>query len=231
MKICTAPSCHSPHHAKGYCNAHYDEFCRAGTKSRSSPWTQEVRERLAGMLLEGLSATQIAARLSPDLRVSKNAVISVVSRDETLKAIGLQGGVNIVRKSRTLYRKRADAEKNAMKREMTVNKRAAGLYNVSGAAVERSALALIAQIPDDTRDLTARMFGDPLPGRRAIDKAHGRSILMMELKPGECKFPVNDAEPGEMHLFCGLPANPDKPYCATHAFLAYRQQTEHRRAA
>lgn len=28
-------------------------------------------------------------------------------------------------------------------------------------------------IPEDTRDLTARTFGDPLPGRRAIDSHQG----------------------------------------------------------
>lgn len=30
-------------------------------------------------------------------------------------------------------------------------------------------------VPDDTRDLTARTFGDPLPGRRAIDRVKGPS--------------------------------------------------------
>ena len=28
----------------------------------------------------------------------------------------------------------------------------------------------VAEIPDDTRDLTARVFGDPLPGRSALDR-------------------------------------------------------------
>ena len=30
--------------------------------------------------------------------------------------------------------------------------------------------ARLAEIPDDTRDLTGLIFGDPLPGRRAIDR-------------------------------------------------------------
>ncbi len=30
--------------------------------------------------------------------------------------------------------------------------------------------ARIAEIPPDTRDLTGRLMGDPIPGRRAIDK-------------------------------------------------------------
>jgi hypothetical protein len=31
--------------------------------------------------------------------------------------------------------------------------------------------ARLAEIPEDTRDLTGRLMGDPLPGRRALDQA------------------------------------------------------------
>lgn len=34
---------------------------------------------------------------------------------------------------------------------------------------KHDAFILMDEIPDDTRDLTARLMGDPLPGRRAID--------------------------------------------------------------
>jgi hypothetical protein len=32
---------------------------------------------------------------------------------------------------------------------------------------------LLKQIPPDTRDLTSRLMGDPLPGRRALDARQG----------------------------------------------------------
>jgi hypothetical protein len=48
-------------------------------------------------------------------------------------------------------------------------KKAAGLQMNSGRSAEADALRLMALIPPDTHDLTARVFGDPLPGRRAID--------------------------------------------------------------
>jgi hypothetical protein len=35
--------------------------------------------------------------------------------------------------------------------------------------------ARLAEIPEDTRDLTAFMFGDPIPGRRAIDFVKGQA--------------------------------------------------------
>jgi len=31
-----------------------------------------------------------------------------------------------------------------------------------------------------------------------------------------CRWPVNAADVGELHLFCGDPAEPARPYCATH---------------
>lgn len=36
--------------------------------------------------------------------------------------------------------------------------------------IQSDAAARLAEIPDDTRDLTARICGDPLPGRSALDK-------------------------------------------------------------
>lgn len=55
-----------------------------------------------------------------------------------------------------------------------------------------------------------------------------KSVPLMALNRGVCKWPVNDAPRGVEHLFCGLPA--DGPYCAHHAGYAYRpgQQGETR---
>ena len=43
-----------------------------------------------------------------------------------------------------------------------------------------------------------------------------------DLEEGECRWPVNDAAPGEEHLFCGLPHGREpheQPYCDCHAAL------------
>lgn len=37
-----------------------------------------------------------------------------------------------------------------------------------------------------------------------------------ELRLNQCRWPVNDAAPGETHLFCGLATQPAKSYCAHH---------------
>jgi hypothetical protein len=46
-----------------------------------------------------------------------------------------------------------------------------GTAPISEATVRRETelAARLAEIPSDTRDLTGRLFGDPLPGRRALD--------------------------------------------------------------
>jgi hypothetical protein len=50
-------------------------------------------------------------------------------------------------------------------------KRPAGRENASGASVKEDAAARLAEIPKDDRSLTARLMGDPLPTRSALDKA------------------------------------------------------------
>jgi hypothetical protein len=70
-----------------------------------------------------------------------------------------------------------------------------------------------------------------VPKPELIEVIPPRFITLMELKRGECKWPVNDAARGELHLFCGTPAEPDKPYCCTHAPLGLGKGTPSERSA
>lgn len=56
--------------------------------------------------------------------------------------------------------------------------------------------------------------------RSPLPEAHlvGRPIAQMS--GFQCRWPVNDAAPGETHLFCGLPT--DAKYCSHHTSRAYR---------
>jgi hypothetical protein len=62
--------------------------------------------------------------------------------------------------------------RSAMNRQLAANKRAAGFHGhaVSTFPADHDARRLMQLIPADTRDLTARLMGDPIPGRRAIDR-------------------------------------------------------------
>lgn len=43
---------------------------------------------------------------------------------------------------------------------------------------------------------------------------------LADLGHRDCRWPVNDATPPALHLFCGERAAEGKPYCTSH--LAYR---------
>lgn len=64
--------------------------------------------------------------------------------------------------------------KRQIEREAAAAKKAAGLRYFGERAKIEDIEARLAEIPYDTRDLTARIFGDPLPGRSALDRMGGR---------------------------------------------------------
>lgn len=53
--------------------------------------------------------------------------------------------------------------------------------------------------------------------------ADTRRVPLANLRPGQCSWPVNDAQLGEKHLFCGLEATSGLPYCPHHHDRAYRR--------
>jgi hypothetical protein len=61
--------------------------------------------------------------------------------------------------------------RNEMNREVSANKRAAGQYaSRPGTKINAEWLRQMASFPEDTRTLTGRLAGDPLPGRSALDR-------------------------------------------------------------
>lgn len=56
-------------------------------------------------------------------------------------------------------------------RAMSAAKAKAGLTFLHGRVDEAVAAARLAEIPADTRSLTQRICGDPLPGRDALSRA------------------------------------------------------------
>ena len=67
-------------------------------------------------------------------------------------------------------RKRVHTAMLTMQREVTAAKKAAGILLGFGHPSQIDLDARLAEIPDDTRGLTARICGDPLPGRSALDR-------------------------------------------------------------
>lgn len=62
------------------------------------------------------------------------------------------------------------AQEAAIMREYAEARRAAGIALADAGPRREELAARLAEIPADTRSLTARIFGDPLPGRSALDR-------------------------------------------------------------
>jgi len=116
-------------------------------------WTTEDDEKIRRMAAEGKTAGQVAIAL----KGSRNSVIGRASR------IGVTFGGTSIRVER-----KADRDRRAHEREMSALKKAAGITFIkNGAEIDSDARRLMEMIPDDTRSLSGRMFGDPLPDRSA----------------------------------------------------------------
>ncbi|SRR6266567_4143171 len=56
-----------------------------------------------------------------------------------------------------------------------------------------------------------------------------RRVTLLELRTGECRWPISGYPVDEPLYFCGLNAEIDKPYCWHHCALAYRAPEPRRR--
>lgn len=169
-------------------------------------WTPELKDQVADMLHEGLSASQIAARIGD---VTRNAVIGVVNRDKRLKEIGFKRAKSENDGTVTARAKRISAASNRKK-------------NVRGGTVSRNRLKIvptppIVEIFEAIPDVPGR-FGAP----------HVAGVDLMMLTEHRCKWPINDGGP---FLFCGEAKKSDRPYCAFHAQASIGKGTESERTA
>lgn len=60
----------------------------------------------------------------------------------------------------------------------------------------------------------------PRPESAAIRPAQRKPCSLMELQPGQCKWPIGDPRETDFH-FCGGPALEERPYCVEHTRIAY----------
>lgn len=58
----------------------------------------------------------------------------------------------------------------------------------------------------------------------------GDGVPLRDLGPDQCRFAVNDAPTGALHMFCGAETD-GGPWCARHLRMVYGSGTESERAA
>jgi hypothetical protein len=134
-------------------------------------WNSRERALVAEMLRAKASASDI----SMEIGVSRAAVIGFVRRDAGLTTIGWakpsKNRKNAKARRRCPY---SDERRRSDERESSAFRKAAGLTFSVGKHISARAhedwLKQLPFMPDDTRGITARLCGDPLPGRSALDR-------------------------------------------------------------
>lgn len=159
---------------------------------------------IAGFLRQGLSAGKIAAEMSAlrQARVTRNAMIGIIRRDKRLAAIGLKSQITL---STGGGRKR-------------VAKAGPSLPYRGSFLAPKDFIRTIGEFEADDSLPDA-----PVPSRATLQPSAvqpPRNLALVDLGRFDCRFPVNDAAPGEQHLFCGNGRTPVSAYCAHHDLRA-----------
>lgn len=168
---------------------------------------------LGGWLIDGLSASKIALKLT-DMRlgrsVTRNAIIGIVQRNKTLKAIGFSKsngrGINAKYDGRKGGRKTAKAQRFPVKQSRFPGVLAAPKPKIPSLDAINIAVRL-----------EGRIAPKPLPAFPPV-LIICREITILELASGDCRWAVNDPpRPGnDPHLFCGLPVEDGRSWCPHH---------------
>ncbi|MGH6907248.1 MAG: GcrA family cell cycle regulator [Aestuariivirga sp.] len=168
-------------------------------------WTDERVELLKKLWTEGLSASQIAARLS--LGVTRNAVIGKVHR------LNLSGRAPQPRATTPRAPRKA--------REPSLPGRSTGFPSMPTAG--NTALRPLLRA-----DAQPRQAALPAPEPvRLVDLPKGGRVTILHLSDKTCKWPIGD--PGaEGFCFCGHGPRVGSPYCEYHARLAYQPLQDRR---
>ena len=173
------------------------------------PWTDERVELLKKMWAEGLSASQIAAKLAGG--VTRNAVIGKVHR------MGLSGRVTRTRVSTPRTRK--TREPSLPGRPSSANSSlpaSANAYRTVGNAALRAAPAI-----------KPEPMHEPVPIRVA-DIPEGERVTILMLSDKTCRWPIGDPSHADF-CFCGKSPRDGSPYCPGHSAIAYQANSDRRR--
>ena len=175
------------------------------TPNDKMPWTDDRVEQLKRMWSEGLTASQIAARIGQG--VTRNAVIGKVHR------LGLSGRVAKVRPpqpkpARKIY-------------EPNLAARNSGL-SVSGAN------ALKPQFRPQPKPMPLPEV-EPEPIRLVEVPSGEQRCSIMHLSDRTCRWPIGDPT-SENFCFCGSSPREKGPYCEYHARIAYQPLQDRRRS-
>ncbi|MDE2383395.1 MAG: GcrA cell cycle regulator [Alphaproteobacteria bacterium] len=167
-------------------------------------WTDERVGTLKQLWAEGLSASQIAARLG--MGVTRNAVIGKVHR------LNLSGRATQPRNTAPRTQRKT--------REPSIPGRSPSMPTAGATALKPFAQSAPRPMP----------LPEPKP-LRLVDNAKDGRITILHLSDKTCKWPIGDPT-HEDFCFCGHGPREGSPYCEYHARIAYQPpQARMRRSA
>lgn len=171
-----------------------DQTRTKGPDHPASAYTHADIDRIAKLLLDGMSASRIAA----EMHKTKGGIIGIVNRNDRLKAIGFARGNGRGKNTKPQNRNRSLKTRPGR-----------------GICLPRPGRSRVRQPPTELR----------VP--EMVVESHGLPLSDDGINNHTCKFAVNNAAPGEQHLFCGNPVKPDTSWCPEHHVLVYRQPEQH----
>ena len=193
-------------------------------------WTDERVETLKKMWAEGQSASQIAKELGG---VTRNAVIGKVHRlglsnrtaeaakPEVEEAPAAPAKAAAKPKAQPETAKEEDVQAEEPEEEETPE------LDENGIPISAARRAIIpAGQPLPPQPSANEISPEALAKVNEVEKT-AKKLTLMELTEKTCKWPVGDPAT-EDFWFCGLAAQPGKPYCEAHVGVAFQPMSSRR---
>jgi len=177
-------------------------------------WTDDRVATLTKMWGEGQSASQIAKELGG---VTRNAVIGKVHR------LGLSNRATTGAKPAA---KGKVAAKPAAKAKSAAKPKAAVPAVPPKPVLPTRKVIIPAGQPLPPQPSANEISPEALASVREVEKK-AKKIGLMELTERTCKWPIGDPATDEF-WFCGLEAQPGKPYCEAHVGVAFQPMSARR---
>jgi len=186
-------------------------------------WTDERVELLKKMWGEGQSASQIAKELGG---VTRNAVIGKVHRLGLSNRTTGAAPAKAEPKEKPAPAPKAEAKpKPAPKTEPARPAAAAPAAEAKPATPPRRQIIPAGQ-PLPPQPSANEISPEALAKVNEVEKK-AKKLTLMELTEKTCKWPVGDPATDDF-WFCGLPAEPGKPYCEAHVGVAFQPMSARR---
>lgn len=203
-------------------------------------WTDEAKRRVAEMLRRDMTAREIGDALG----VSRNSVIGIVGRDPYLKTIGFSyrpGTSAPVTRRQTNWTQEKRDRVIALYLEGHTYRQIAQIFGVSESSI--SGVMGRMRLASEGKEIKAARVKKAIPKReKRVRRSYGWQstgprntkvkipstaypapdsigVSMTDLRAFQCRWPINDAKPGEEHLFCGAKAFTGS-YCPHHAEMS-----------